>query len=118
MKKIAVVVVAVVVGLITFNYMSTGEFSVIPAFAQSEEERELNALEDRFKAAVKQYSQAGRTAAMSGIDTTSDAEAARREVRQISKELQALRKRLSSESSVRKAEELAASMRSFSQSLR
>jgi hypothetical protein len=116
-KKIVVVIVAVVAGLIAFNYVSTGEFSLIPSFTLSEDERELKALEDRFKAATKQYSQAGRTAAVSGIDTTSDVEAARRSVRQISKELKALRKGLSSESSIRKAEELAASVRSFSESL-
>lgn len=117
MKKIVVVFLVVVAGLITYNYVTTGEFSVVPSFTLSEDERELNALEDRFNAAVKEYSQAGRTAGLSGMDTTADAEAARLSVQQISKDLKSLQKRLSSESSIRRAENLFAAVRGFSDNL-
>ena len=118
MKKILIVVVIAVAGLIAYNYVNTGEITVIPSFTLSEDERELKALEDRFNAAVRQYSQAGRTAGLSGLDTTADADAARRSVQQIDKDLKALRKRLSAESAIRKADELAASVRNFSASLK
>jgi hypothetical protein len=117
MKKILIVAAVVIVGLIVYNYVTTGEFSVVPSFALSEDERELKALEDRFKAAVKQHSQAGRTAGLSGMDTTADAEAARLSVQQISKELRSLRKRLSSDSLIRRAENLTASVRDFADKL-
>jgi hypothetical protein len=116
-KKIVIVILVVVAGLITYNYVTTGELSVVPSFTLSEDERELNALEDRFNAAVKQYSQAGRAAGLSGMDTTADAEAARLGVQQISKELKSLQKRLSSESSIRRAENLIAAVRDFSDKL-
>ena len=117
MKKIVVVILVVVAGLLAFNYVSTGRFALVPSFAVSEDERAVKALEDRFNAAVKQYSQASRTAGMSGLDTTADAEAARVTVRQISKELKPLQKRLTSESAIRRAENLSAAVQEFSASL-
>jgi len=117
MKQVVVVILLVVAGLITYNYVTTGKFSVVPSFTLSEDERALNALEERFNAAVKQYAQASRTAGLSGMDTTADAEAARLSVRQIAKELKPLRKRLSSESTIRRAENLSTAVQEFSASL-
>jgi hypothetical protein len=118
MKKILIVIAVVIAGLIAYNYVTSGEFSVVPSFTLSEDEKELKALENRFNAAVKQYSQAGRTAGLSGMDTTADAEAARLSVQQISKELKSLQKRLSSDSLIRRAERLAADVREFAEKLR
>ena len=117
MKKIVVVILVVVAGLITYNYVTTGKLSVVPSFTLSEDERELNALEDRFNADVKQYSQASRTAGLSGMDTTADAEAARISVREIGKELKPLQERLTTESATRRAENLSVAVREFSASL-
>lgn len=117
MKKAVIVVVILLAGLLAYNYLSTGEITLIPSFTQSEEERELSALEDRFDAAVKQYSQAARSAGMAGIDTTTDAEAARLAARQVGKELKALRERLSSEADRTRAEKLTAAVRKFVEDL-
>lgn len=117
MKKIVVVAAVLVVGLVAFNYLTTGSITLIPAFDTSEEARALKDLEDRLDAAAKRYSQATRTAGLSGLDTTADAEAARRELRRIEKDLKSLRKRLSADSEIRRADELAAAVRLFSEKL-
>ena len=39
MKKFAVVLVVVVVGLLGYNYGTTGEFKLVPSFSNSEEEQ-------------------------------------------------------------------------------
>ena len=70
-----------------------------------------------FSAATRQYQQAARTAGLSGLDTTADANAALRSLRQIDKELGALRKRLSSQSAVQRAEYLEAAIKEFSAKL-
>lgn len=117
MKKAVIVILLLVAALIAYNYFTAGELTLIPSFTKSEDERALEALEERFDQAVKQYSQAARSAGMAGIDTTADAEAARRAAEQIGKELKALRGRLSSESLKARAENLAASAKEFSDDL-
>ena len=78
MKKAIVAVLFVVAGLLAYNFATTGELTLVPSFALSEDERQLKDLEARFKAARKEFAGAHRTAAVSGIDMTADAEAARR----------------------------------------
>ena len=39
MKKLAVVIVVALVGLLAFNYAKTGEWTLSPSFSKSEEER-------------------------------------------------------------------------------
>lgn len=118
MKKILVAIAILAAALIAYNYTTTGNLTLVPSLALSEDERALKGLEDRFSAATRQYSQASRTAGLSGMDTTADAEAALRSVRQIEKDLQALRKKLSSQSAAQRADYLAAAIREFSGRLR
>lgn len=119
MKKLVVLIVVVVAGLLVYNYSTTGTLSLVPSsFSMSDEERAVNALEERFANARKQYSQAGRSAGLTGMDTTGDAEGALRSVQTISNDLRELRKRLSDEPAKQKAQSLAASIEEYSTSLR
>ena len=96
-KKILALAVLLVGGLFTYNYVTTGELTLVPSFTLSEEQQELRSLERRMDRAVKELSQAGRTAGLSGIDTSQQAEVALIDLKQIGKELEALRGRMVSE---------------------
>ncbi len=117
MKKALIAAIVLVGGLVAYNYATTGELSVIPSFSLSEEERQIQDLEDEFQAARKEYAQAHRAASVSGIDTTGDVRAARQTVARISKELESLRKRLSEDRARRRAESLASMVREFAREL-
>jgi hypothetical protein len=118
MKKLVGVIVVAIVGLVGFNYATTGEFTLVPSFSKSEEERAVQELQDRFAVAKKQFDQAYRTAAVAGIDTTSDADAALGSVKRIKRELASLRKKLSEDRAKRKADELARAVQEFENKLR
>lgn len=118
MKKVALVAAVALVGLLAFNFVTTGEIRLIPEFSQSEDMRAVAALEDRFDHAKKQFAGAHRGAAVSGLDTTSDAEGARVAAKRIEKELASLRKKLTDERAIRKAETLAEAVREFNTQLR
>jgi hypothetical protein len=113
MKKIIVVIAVLAAALVAYNYVSTGRLTLVPAMMMSQDEQALQSLEDRFSAATRQYSQAARTAGLSGLDTTADADAALRSLKQIDKDLQTLRKRLSSQSAIQRAEYLSAAIQEF-----
>ena len=98
MKKLAVVLVLAMAGLLAYNFATTGELTLKPSFTLSAEEEQLRDLERDFNAAKKSFAQAHRAAAVGGLDTTADVEAAKRAVRGISKDLQALKKKLSGSS--------------------
>ncbi len=92
-KNLIAIVVVVVVALVAFNYFQTGKFSILPGGGMSQEEKELNRLKGEFRRAAQAYRQAGRSAGLSGLDTTSDAEAALQTVDGVERDLKALRKR-------------------------
>ncbi len=117
MKKLAVVIVVAIVGLVAFNYVTTGELTLAPSFSSSKEERAAQDLQRAFAAAQKRFAQAYRTAAVGGIDTTADADAAIGSVRRIKRELDSLRKTLSEERAKRIADELAIAVRAFEKNL-
>jgi len=119
MKKLALVVVLAVVGLVTYNYVSTGELTLLPSGPRTAEEQQLVELQDRFEAAQKQFTQASRTAGLSGMDTTADAEAAMRAMSDIDAGLKKLRSKLDPSSSAgQKAERLGAAVSEFRERLR
>ncbi len=117
MKKLAFVIVVAIIGLVAFNYATTGELTLTPSFSKSEEERAVQDLQQDFAAAQKRYAQAYRAAGLSGIDTTADAEAAINDVKRIKRELKSLRKTLSEERAKRKADELANAVLAFEKNL-
>lgn len=117
MKKLAIVIVVAIVGLLAFNYAKTGELTLTPSFSKSEQETAVRDLQREFSAAQKQFVQAYRTAGLSGMDTTAEADAAIQGVKRIKRELTKLRKTLSEEKAKRIASELATSVRTFEKNL-
>jgi hypothetical protein len=113
MKKLALVLAVAFVGLVAFNYATTGELTVKPSFSKSEEESAVQEIQRSFDAAQKRFAQAHRAAAVGGIDTTADAEAAGRSVQKVKRELDSLRKTLSEDRAKRQADELANAVRAF-----
>jgi hypothetical protein len=113
MKKLIAVVIVAIIGLVVFNYATTGELTLVPSFSKSDQERAVQDLQDRFAAARKQFAQAYRTAGVSGIDTTADADAAISSVKRVKRELEPLRKKLSEDRAKRKADELARAVQAF-----
>jgi DNA invertase Pin-like site-specific DNA recombinase len=96
-KRLVLALVLAAAALFAYNYITTGKLTLIPSSSLSAQEKELSDLEARLKAAVRQYAQAGRAAGMSGVDTTSDAEAARVEIQAIQKRLDDLGRQGSAE---------------------
>ena len=119
MKKLVVLIAVLAAGMLIFNYATTGKISVLPpSMTMSDDERAVQALEERFDDARRQFSQAGRTAGLSGMDTTGDADGALRSVESIAKELEALQKRLPAGPAKEKADTLAASIQDYTRSMR
>ena len=118
MKNMLIVVVVLVVGLLAYNFATTGEVKLIPSFGMSEEEQAVKDLEDRFNSAKSEFAQAHRAAGVSGIDSSSGAEAAQRSVDAIAKELKSLRKGLSEEEAKRRAASLSSAVEEFQRELR
>ena len=92
MKNLITVAVVVVIALVAFNYFQTGEFKLIPGSTMSDEAREVNRLRGEFRQAAQQYRQAGRSAGLSGLDTTEDAENALKAVDGVERDLKKMRR--------------------------
>jgi len=118
MKRVFLVLVVLVVGLLGYNYVTTGEIALMPSSAKSAEERELIRLEQDFDRARAEFKQAGRAASVSGLDTTADAESARRLVMGTEKDLKQLRQRLDSPPVIARADRLAHAIEDFYGDLR
>lgn len=91
MRNLITIAVVVVLGLVAFNYFQTGELSIMPGGSMSDEAREVNRLRGEFRSAAQEYRQAGRSAGLSGLDTTGDAEKALNSVEGIERDLRKLR---------------------------
>ena len=113
MRNLITIVVVVVVALVAFNYFQTGEFSLLPGGGMSGEEEELNRLKGEFRRAAQTYRQAGRSAGMSGLDTTSDAIAALQTVDGVERDLNQLRKRTADPEVKSKIDELLAEIKKY-----
>ena len=90
-KKIAAGIALAAVALIAFNYVSTGEITLIPTTPLSAEARQLGQLHDRFVTATHRLNQAEKAAGATGLDTSSDAQAALTELDSIERELKELK---------------------------
>lgn len=117
MKKLAAFVVVVVVGLLGYNYATTGEIKLVPSFSRSAEEQSVADLQERFDAAQRQFSQAHRAAGMSGIDTSAEADAAVNDVKRLKRDLAQLSKSLSEEKAKDLAADLASAVKEFERKL-
>ena len=92
MQKIVLIVVVIVLGLLAFNYFTTGELSLMPSGASGGDGKELNQLRGEFRAAAREFRQAGRSAGLSGLDTTDAAAAALAAVERVEKSVASLAK--------------------------
>ncbi len=94
MRNLITIAVVVVVGLVAFNYFQTGEFKLMPESAASDESRAVNRLRGDFRQAAQEYRQAGRSAGLSGLDSSSDAEAALATIDGVERDLKKMRKQV------------------------
>jgi hypothetical protein len=109
-KKIILGVVLAAVALVAFNFVATGEFTLIPTTPLSAEARAFNRLNERFVAATHQLNQAEKAAGVSGIDTSADAQAALRELDQVEKELKELKGQTIAAEDINKIDEILANI--------
>ncbi|MCX6553455.1 MAG: hypothetical protein NTZ12_00345 [Candidatus Aminicenantes bacterium] len=105
MKKLIVFVLIVVAGYYAYQYFSGGNLTA--------EQKQVQTLADEFQTARQRLSQAERSAAVGGLDTTSDADDAMHTVGLLQEKLQALSEKLSEEKAIAMAEKLARELRSF-----
>ena len=74
MRTLIFIIVIAVVGFVAYNFLTTGELTLIPSGSLSSDEQAVRELRDEFVEGQKQYRQAGRAVAMSGVDATADVE--------------------------------------------
>ena len=94
MKNLITIAVVVVVGLVAFNYFQSGELAIVPGGAASDDAQELNRLRGEFRRAAQELRQAGRSASVSGLDTTADVELALNRIEGIERDLQKMRQQV------------------------
>lgn len=94
MKNLITIAVVVAIALVAFNYFQTGEFTLVPGGGMSDEAREVNRLRGDFRQAAQQYRQAGRSAGLSGLESTEDADAALTAIDGIERDLKKMRKQV------------------------
>ena len=93
MKKLVVLIVVLVGVWLGVNYMRTGQFSLMPT-SLSADELHVRDLEKQIGDINDQMAQAGRTAGMTGLDTTQDVSALMEKKTRLEKELEAARKKI------------------------
>jgi len=91
MKKVILLVVAVVAAWLGINYARTGKLALFPSAANPTEQR-VHELEHELAAIESQIQSAGRAAGMTGMDTTGDVASLTAKKAQIEKELADARK--------------------------
>jgi hypothetical protein len=105
MKKLIIFALIVVAGYFAYQYFSGGNLS--------DEQKQVQALADEFLTARQRLTQAERSAAVGGLDTTSDADDAMSAVGLLKEKLEALKEKLSEEKAIAMAEKLARELQSF-----
>jgi hypothetical protein len=108
MKKILGLVLVVAAGFGAYRY-------VLNVPEASAEESALAGLERQFDAATQQMMRASRSTGATGLDGTSEAEAARAAVRRVESELQRLQERLEPGPARQRADRLEEKIRAFRQ---
>jgi hypothetical protein len=106
MKKLLLLAVVVAGGIFGYTHFLNAK----PA---SPDEKILVDLERRFDAATQQMMRANSSAGATGMDTTSDVEAARSSVRRIEGELESVKGRLKSDAARQRADRLQEKVRAF-----
>jgi len=117
MQKIVLIVVVIVLGLLAFNYFTTGELSLMPAGGSSDDGSELNKLRGEFRSAAREFRQAGRSAGLSGMDTTHAAGAALAAVERVEEQVESLAKRTEDVDVKAEAEKLLSEIKKYKQDI-
>jgi len=112
-QKIVLIAVVIVLGLLAFNYFTTGELSLMPAGASSDDGKELNRLRGEFRSAAREFRQAGRSAGLSGMDTTDTAGAALAAVERVEKAVEKIAKDTEDPELKTEAEKLLSEIRQY-----
>lgn len=94
MKKLVILIVLVAAGVFGWKHFNQGG------------DDPLADLRARLESAEKTYQQAGRAAGMSGIDTSSDAEAARQEISRVEAALRDMKRSATSDEDKRRIDKL------------
>ncbi|RLE20641.1 MAG: hypothetical protein DRJ65_17755 [Acidobacteria bacterium] len=113
MKAIIVLIVVVIVALLAFNYFTTGEFTLMSSGAGGGEGQTLNQLRGEFRSLAREFRQAGRSAAMSGMDTTSAASAVLSELNGVEEKVLAIAKNTEDPEVQKEAKALAAEIAKY-----
>jgi hypothetical protein len=116
-QKIVLIVVIIVLGLLAFNYFTTGELSLMPGGGSSEDGSELNRLRGEFRSAAREFRQAGRSAGLSGMDTTDAAGAALAAVERVEKQVESLAERAEDVDVKAEAEKLLSEIKKYKQDI-
>jgi hypothetical protein len=106
MMKIIIVIIVVAAGLVAYNYVTTGEISLIPGASLSQEEQEVKSQADRFNKARRMVKQGQRGAAVGGIGNIDIVADEMNEIDQIEREIAALIDSLESDAAYERAERL------------
>ncbi|HEV8120277.1 MAG TPA: ABC transporter C-terminal domain-containing protein [Candidatus Polarisedimenticolia bacterium] len=86
MKKVIILAIAVLAVWLGINYARTGKLAFFPTAASPAEER-IHEIEQELASIDSQIASAGRTAGMTGLDTTSDVSALQARKAQLEKAL-------------------------------
>ncbi len=113
MTKIILVIIIVVAGLVAYNYVTTGEISLVPGFSLSGEAQEVQNLADRFHRARRMVTQAQRSAGVGGIGTIDIVADDMSEIDQIERDIVTLMDSLESVAAFEKAERLEREINDF-----
>lgn len=112
MKKGLALALLAVAGIAAYVVVTDGGLP-LGSKPGSGEEKEVARLERAFAEAHDQFQRASRAAAISGLDTTTEAEAARLEVERLRSELGRLETNLATREAKERARRLDAAMREF-----
>ncbi len=93
MKKVVLLVVVLVGVWLGVNYVRTGQFSFLPT-ALSAEEQQVRDLERELQGINNELAQSGRTAGMTGMDTTTDVSALMQKKEKVEKQLEEARRKI------------------------
>jgi hypothetical protein len=115
-KKVLIGVFAGLLGLIAFNWITTGEAALIPTTPLSAEGRNLARLEGEFVSATHDYYQASRSAGLTGADTTASARAALEELDRIEAELLEMQKNHPTPADSRRIDQILANLQKVKKS--
>ncbi len=103
MKKVLVIIVVAVVAMVGLQKLAQHRLGTENL---SPEQRLVQSLDERIDAANRQIAQASRAAGVSGIDSTSEAESALRELERVESDIQSLKRKSTSDEIHRECDRL------------